>query len=129
MLEDLREVLDVQAMFLILVFLMAVRGFRNAVTKGNIELWHFYATRTKDGVNWGDVNKLGIMVGIFASTLMVGYMFWSHRKTPYNWEMVAVFGLWLTAVFGAEMYSKWARQVAASFVSKKAGAETQEAKP
>ena len=44
--------LDPQALFLILVLLMAVRFFRTGVKESPIEFWHFYATKTKDGQDW-----------------------------------------------------------------------------
>ena len=117
--SELSEILNVQALFLILVLLLAIRGFTKTVAKGQIELWHFYATKTGDGQHYGDANKLGIMVGIFASTLFVGYMFWSHDVD--NWPVVAVFGLWLTFIAGCEYFSKVARTIAAKIAKDRIG--------
>jgi len=114
--------LDAQAWFLILVCLLAWRSMSKIVGGENpIEAWHFVATKTNDGEHYGDATKLGIVVGIFASTLFVGYMFWSHRNTPYNWYMVAIFLIWLIAIYGVEMFAKWARTLAASIAEKKLG--------
>jgi hypothetical protein len=114
--------LDAQAWFLILVCLLAWRSMSKIIGGENpVEAWHFIATKTSDGVHYGDATKLGIVVGIFGSTLMVGYMFWSHRDVAYNWHMVAIFLIWLTAIYGVEMFAKWARQLASKVAEKKLG--------
>lgn len=119
--SDLSELLDLQALLLILILLVAVRAFNKVVKASPIEHWHFYATKTKDGKDWGDVTKLGIVIGIFASTLMVAYMFWSHKDVAYNWQMVAIFSIWMIAIYGVEMFAKWARMFAAKVAEKKLG--------
>lgn len=115
------DLLDLQALLLVLILLTGVRAFNKTVKSSPIEHWHFYATKTKEGKDWGDVTKLGIIVGIFASTLMVAYMFWSHKNTPYNWQMVAIFAIWMMAIYGVEMFAKWARVIATKLAEKKLG--------
>lgn len=127
LLSSFLALLDPQALFLILMLLLAARSFTKTVGSDDnpIEFWHFYATKV-NGKDWGDPNKLGVMVGIFASTLMVGYMFWAANE--YNWYLVAIFFIWLTFIAGVEYFSKLARAVAAKLADKKLGTDTQESK-
>ena len=90
MIAALFEVLDLHALFLIAVLLLFVRAFSKMVAGNNpVESWHFYASRSPvDGRQYGDPNKLALMIGVVASTLMVAYMFYVHRAVDYNWYMV-----------------------------------------
>jgi hypothetical protein len=127
---DILSIFDAQAWFLILVCLLAWRSMSKVVGGQNpIESWHFISTKTSDGEHYGDTTKLGIIVGIFASTLMVGYMFWSHKDVAYNWYMVAIFAIWMIAIYGVEMFAKWARQTAAVLAEKKLGQPAQPSEP
>lgn len=110
---DVSDFLDPQALFLILVLLLGVRAFQRIVggkqsdgQPNPIEFWHFFASRGGD-THYGDPNKLGIMVGIVASTLFVGYAFWAHEID--NWYVVTVFALWLVFIAGTEYFAKWFR--------------------
>jgi len=117
--------LDAQALFLIVVLLLGIRGFSRTVGGENpIEFWHFFSTKVREGdkwKDWGDPNKLGIMVGIFASTLIVGYAFWAAES--YSWYIVVIFFIWLTFIAGVEYFSKLARSVAAKIAEKRLGIE------
>jgi len=116
MIDKILADLDLQALFLIVVVLIAVRAFSRMLSAGNpVEGWHFYASRGADGNQYGDPNKLGIMVGIVASTLFVGYTFWAHAVD--NWYVVAIFALWLVFIAGTEYFAKWFR----SFLDRKVG--------
>jgi uncharacterized membrane protein len=116
----LGEHLDAQALFLILVMLLVMRAFGRVVSdpENSVRLHQFFSSPDALGVEKGDANKFGIMVGIVGSTLMIGYMFWSHKAVEYTWVMVALFALWLAAIFGATSFAKWIRTFLESRVGK-----------
>jgi len=113
--EFLSEI-DLQAMFLILVLLVSARAFSRMLASQNpIEAWHFYASTDKSGKAWGDPKKFAVMVFVFASTLFVGYTFWSHPVD--NLYVVGLFFGWAIAMLGVDVFSAWAR----SFVDRRFG--------
>lgn len=96
------------AVFFVLVMVISAIYLHRSIKGSNpIEFWHFYSTRTSDGKQWGDPNKLGVLVGIFASTFIVGWVF--YKYPPDNWYMIILFGMWLTFVAGVEFFAKWFR--------------------
>lgn len=108
--------LDLQAMFLILAALIAVRAFSRVLSSDNpIEAWHFYASTDRTGKHWGDPKKFAVMVFVFASTLFVGYTFWAHPVD--NLYVVGIFFGWAIAMLGIDVFSAWAR----SFVDRRFG--------
>ena len=117
LIEGLRGAFDTQALVLLLFVLLAVRAFAHTVGEDSnpVEFWHFYASRAADGSQLGDPKKLAVMVGIFASTLFVGYTFWAHPIDSF-WP-VAVFAIWLIFISGIDVFSAWAR----SFVDRRFG--------
>ena len=106
--------IDPHALVFILAVLMALRAFVKAISSNNpIDFWHFYSSRGPDGQQWGDPNKLGIMVGIFASTFIVGYAFYTNKVD--NWFIITLFAIWLAFIAGSESFAKWLR----SFLDRK----------
>lgn len=96
------------AVFFIVVMVVSALYLHHSIKGDNpIEFWHFYSTKTPDGHQWGDPNKLGVLVGIFASTFIVGWVFYNYK--PDNWYMIILFGMWLTFVAGVEFFAKWFR--------------------
>ncbi|SRR6266545_2928515 len=124
MIDWMGSFLDAQALFLILVLLLAVRTLGRVLASSNpVESWHFIASRDKDGRQWGDPKKLAAMVFIFASTLFVGYTFWAHPVD--NLYIVGLFFGWAIAMLGIDVFSAWAR----SFVDRRFGQASEPPKP
>lgn len=117
MINALKELLDFQALTLLLILLFAVRAFSRVVNdpSNDIKASDFYSSRGRDGLEHGDPGKLAKLVGVFASTLMVGYTFWAHAVDSF-WP-VAVFAIWLIFISGIDVFSAWAR----SFVDRRYG--------
>jgi len=118
--QAIGELLDVQALLLLLILLVAVRAFSRMVNdpSNNVQASDFYSSKGRDGLEHGDPGKLAKLVGVFASTLMVGYTFWAHEVD--NFWPVAVFAIWLIFISGIDVFSAWAR----SFVDRRYGTAT-----
>lgn len=94
-----REVLGVFLLFL------GMWGIIRVVNDADNDIawWHFFATRSKDGKTYGDITKIGILVGIVASTFIVVSL---GEKDELDWT---VFGIWLVFISGSESFSKWVK--------------------
>jgi hypothetical protein len=117
---------DLQAMFLILFMLIGVRAVRNMVKEGGetnpVEFWHFIASPGPDGKQqWGDINKLALLICMGASTLFVGYSFWAP-KNPIDTPLIILFGIWAVFMSGPQYFSRWLRSLASRVVESKFGA-------
>jgi hypothetical protein len=112
--------LDLQAMVLLSILLVAARAFSRMVndTRNNVQASDFYSSKGSDGKEHGDTSKLAKLVGVFASTLMVAYTFWAHKIESF-WP-VSVFLIWLIFISGIDVFSAWAR----SFVDRRYGTHT-----
>ena len=124
LLHDLFGWIDPGAVVLILLLIFVALAFRSAIkskrpdgTENPIEFWHFYSSRSPDGRQFGDPDKLGVMVLIVTSSFYVGYMFWEGKID--NWHKVIVFAIWMLFMSAAGSFAKWAR----TFVSRRYGKE------
>lgn len=112
---------DFQAVFLITLLLIGARILQRILSSENpVEAWHFIASRGEPAKEnpsgqWGDPKKLAAAVFIFASTVFVGYTFWSTKE--YNFWVFAIFFGWAIAMLGIDVFAAWAR----SFVDRRFG--------
>jgi hypothetical protein len=114
--EWLSELLDPQALVLLLILLLAARAFSRMLSSRNpVEAWHFYSSSARDGKQYGDPKKLAVMVFIFSSTFFVGYVLWAAKEITF-WVAAMFFG-WAIAMLGVDVFSAWAR----SFVDRRFG--------
>ena|SRR5258708_6636894 len=115
--QDLARHIDVQALILILFGLLGLRAMGNTFRSpdNNVEAWQFVSSKGTDGKEYGDPEKLAKLVAIFASTLMVMYVFWSEKEL--TWPLIALFTIWLIFLSGINVFSAWAR----SFVDRRFG--------
>lgn len=105
---ELIHKIDPPAVFFILTALLGLWYVHRSLRENNpIELWHFYSSKGPDGKQYGDTNKLGILIGMSSSTVYVGWMF--YKNEIYNWYAVTIFALWLVFIAGCEYFAKWFR--------------------
>ena len=124
MIASLLNYIDLQALILLLILLVSVRAFGRIISDpdNDVQLSDFYSSRGADGKEHGDPDKLAKLVGVFASTLFVGYTFWAHAIDSF-WP-VAVFCIWLIFISGVSVFSAWARALAGHVMSTRYGKET-----
>lgn len=123
--------LEPSALLLIVAILFGIRAFTRSVNDGQVEFWHFYSSHSTnlkgEIVNWGDTEKLGILIGIFASTLFMGFVLYFQKVD--NWYVVIMFAIWLLFISGSSAFSKWGRAFLDRWLKSKAPVSVPAAPP
>lgn len=109
MIESLE--LSGEAAIPLLVGLVLFLGFVRIVRSPDnpIDFWHFFASyNERAGKEYGDINNLGMMVGIIACLFILVWI--AYKTTDVNpW----VLGLCLIYLGGVKAFASWLRMVAA----------------
>lgn len=103
----MNQVIQLEGAVNLILGLIAVWGFVRVVNDpaNPIEYWHFFASRGPDGGQYGDINKLGLLIGIASATWV---FVWYGYKLKLEWPMAIVY---LTFIAGVDTYAKWLRSI------------------
>ena len=108
----IRDLLDPQAVLMTALFLLAVLWLVHIMGSNNpLEWWHYVASHGKDGQYYADIDKLGLIVGIFVGSLVVVIESYNGHLDQF------VFAAYLAFVGGVKGYSAYLR-------SRQGGVET-----
>lgn len=100
---------------LLIVVLVVYRVIHDPASP--IQFWHAFSTKAADGVVYLDIDKVGMLVGLFGSSWVIGWL------TYVNKLEVIYFIAWLIYCSGMGAFSKWARGIISNRYSKNGGGD------